>query len=89
MEIYRHPRAPQVEQLLAACDLPASDLSPGHLEHFFACGAAADCRGMGCGKALVAEAERYARLRGVTRLYLLTTTAGQFFEYVPPPRHLW
>jgi len=113
MEIYRHPRAPQVEQLLAACDLPASDLSPGQLEHFFACGAAdaprgvvgvelygqvallrslavaADCRGTGCGKALVAEAERYARLRGVTRLYLLTTTAGRFFErlgYAPAAR---
>ena len=104
MDIYRSPRAPQVEQLLAACDLPASDLSPAHLEHFFACGAwgaprgvvgveiygqvallrslavAADCRGLGCGRALVAEAESYARLRGVSQLYLLTTTAGRFFE---------
>ena len=104
MDIFRHPRAPQVEQLLAACELPASDLSPAHLEHFFACGAAdaprgvvgvelygqaallrslavaPKCRGIGCGKALVAEAESYARSRGVAQLYLLTTTAERFFE---------
>ena len=41
---------------------------------------AADCRGIGCGKALVAEAERYAQSKGVTELYLLTTTAADFFE---------
>jgi amino-acid N-acetyltransferase len=104
MNIYRNPPEPQVEQLLATCNLPASDLSPEHLEHFFACGVAgapkgvvglelygqvallrslavaADCRGMGCGKALVAKAESYARSGGVTELYLLTTTAERFFE---------
>ncbi len=37
-------------------------------------------RGRGCGKALVAEAERYARSRGVMRMYLLTTSAEKFFE---------
>lgn len=37
-------------------------------------------RGRGGGKALVAEAERYAQGRGVTRIYLLTTTAAAFFE---------
>ena len=36
-------------------------------------------RGLGCGKALVAEAERYAREKGVRELYLLTTTAEEFF----------
>jgi len=41
---------------------------------------AADCRGIGCGKALVAEAERYAQSKGVTELYLLTTTTADFFE---------
>ena len=41
---------------------------------------ATDCRGIGCGKALVAEAERYAQSKGVTELYLLTTTAERFFE---------
>lgn len=37
-------------------------------------------RGHGCGTALVAAAERYARGRGVRRVYLLTTTAAKFFE---------
>ena len=39
-----------------------------------------DCRGNGCGKALVAEVETYAHSRGVTEIYLLTTTAERFFE---------
>jgi amino-acid N-acetyltransferase len=37
-------------------------------------------RGSGCGKALVAEAERYAQSKRVTELYLLTMTAERFFE---------
>jgi amino-acid N-acetyltransferase len=41
---------------------------------------ARDCRGSGVGKALVAEAEQYARSLGVNELYLLTTTAERFFE---------
>ena len=40
----------------------------------------ASARGRGCAKALVAQAERYAASRGVRRIYLLTTTAGKFFE---------
>jgi amino-acid N-acetyltransferase len=40
----------------------------------------ADSRRNGYGKALVAQAERYARSRGVTGIYLLTTTAAEFFE---------
>ncbi len=36
-------------------------------------------RGRGYGKMLVAEAERRARARGVERVYLLTTTAAEFF----------
>jgi amino-acid N-acetyltransferase len=104
MNIYRNPSGPQVGQLLRACNLPASDLSPAHLEHFFACGVAAapqgvvglelygqvallrslavaaDCRGTGCGTALVAQAESYARSASVMQLYLLTTTAERFFE---------
>jgi L-amino acid N-acyltransferase YncA len=39
-----------------------------------------DCRGSGFGKALVAEAEGYAQSRGVTEIYLLTSTAERFFE---------
>ena len=37
-------------------------------------------RGRGCGKALVAALEQHAREQGATRIYLLTTTAGRFFE---------
>ncbi|HEY3076769.1 MAG TPA: arsenic resistance N-acetyltransferase ArsN2 [Burkholderiales bacterium] len=36
-------------------------------------------RGRGVGSTLLAEAERYARLREVKEIYLLTTTAEQFF----------
>jgi len=37
-------------------------------------------RGKGYGKALVSQAEGYAQSQGVTEIYLLTTTAGEFFE---------
>jgi len=37
-------------------------------------------RGRGCGTALVAALEAHAREHGVRRIYLLTTTAAQFFE---------
>jgi amino-acid N-acetyltransferase len=37
-------------------------------------------RGRGCGAALVAQAERLARSRGVKDVYLLTTSAERFFE---------
>jgi amino-acid N-acetyltransferase len=36
--IYRRPAVSHVERLLTEAKLPASDLSPMHLEHFFACG---------------------------------------------------
>lgn len=36
-------------------------------------------RGRGCGKALVVAAESLARESGLSRLYLLTTTADGFF----------
>lgn len=38
-----------------------------------------EARGLGCGKALVAKAESYAKEKGVRELYLLTTTAELFF----------
>lgn len=38
------------------------------------------CRGLGCGEALVAKAERHALAKGTKELYLLTTTAERFFE---------
>jgi amino-acid N-acetyltransferase len=104
VDIHRNPPEPKVKHLLAESQLPTSDLSPRHLEHFFGCGSveapkgvvgleiydkvallrslavSADSRGNGCGKALVAQAERYARSQGVTAIYLLTTTAAEFFE---------
>ena len=49
----------------------------------------AEKRGLGAGTALLAQAERYARTRGVRQLYLLTTTAEAFFArhgYVRAPR---
>jgi amino-acid N-acetyltransferase len=104
MDIYRNPSESQVRYLLTASELPTSDLSPKHLEHFFACGpvetpkgvvgleiygkvallrslaVAEDSRGNGYGKALVAQAERYAYSHAVTEVYLLTTTAEEFFR---------
>jgi amino-acid N-acetyltransferase len=41
---------------------------------------AVDSRGHGYGKALVAQAERYAQSQGVSKIYLLTTTAEEFFD---------
>ncbi|HYX66682.1 MAG TPA: arsenic resistance N-acetyltransferase ArsN2 [Burkholderiales bacterium] len=37
-------------------------------------------RGRGCAKALVARAERHARESGARRIFLLTTTAADFFS---------
>jgi amino-acid N-acetyltransferase len=36
-------------------------------------------RRRGCARALVAQAQRYAQQRGVRRIYLLTTSAADFF----------
>jgi amino-acid N-acetyltransferase len=104
MNIYRKPLELRVKHLLAECHLPTTDLSPRHLEHFFACGpleapegvvglevydegallrslaVSPKSRGNGYGKELVAQAERYAQSLGVREVYLLTTTAAEFFE---------
>ena len=104
MHLFRQPREPDVRRLLRDAQLPAADLTPEHLKHFFGCGSeqapegvvgiemyGADAllrscaveestRGQGCGKALVAEAERHAWEHSVRRMYLLTTTASTFFE---------
>lgn len=50
---------------------------------------APDGQGQGLGSALLAHAERAARWRGVSALYLLTTTAEAFFSrrgYIRLPR---
>ncbi len=39
MQIFRRPAERDVRRLLGAAALPLDDLTPGHLEHFFACGA--------------------------------------------------
>jgi amino-acid N-acetyltransferase len=103
LEIARHPERGGAERLLAAADLPASDLTDSLLQDFFYAGPAAEPTGLvglelqgevallrslvvapalrsrGAGTSLVEYAERYARLRGVRDLYLLTTTAEEFF----------
>jgi len=104
LNIYRKPAEAHVRRLLAEGELPTSDLSPLHLEHFFACGpidapqgvvglelygnvallrslaVSTGSRGNGHGKALIAHAERYAASQGVREVYLLTTTAVEWFE---------
>lgn len=37
-QLFRRPPQSQVRRLLAAAQLPTDDLTPAHLEHFFACG---------------------------------------------------
>lgn len=93
-----------VTRLLTEAELPSSDLTAAHLEHFLACGpsdapdgiagielygpvallrslaVSAKYRGRGYGRALVAQAERYAQSQGAKDIYLLTTTAERFFE---------
>ncbi|TAK86449.1 MAG: GNAT family N-acetyltransferase [Betaproteobacteria bacterium] len=104
MHIYPRPPASKVKELLAACNLPASDLEAADFEHFFGCGVEAEpkgvvgvelygevgllrslaveeaARGHGCGTRLVKEAEKHAVANGVEALYLLTTTAEEFFR---------
>jgi amino-acid N-acetyltransferase len=116
--ISAHPAHRAVASLLAAYGLPWTDLSEGHLEHFFCTGATDSPTGVvglemrgehallrslavrtavrctGLGAALVAHAEAYARANGVRAIYLLTTTAEEFFarrgyarlerEHAPP-----
>jgi amino-acid N-acetyltransferase len=110
---FQRPPATAVKALLAQAQLPASDLTEAHLEHFIGCGSAemlegvvglelyppyallrslavtAAERGNGLGSALLADAERYARSRGVAEIYLLANTAERFFErkgYARVPR---
>lgn len=46
MTIHPRPPAPKVKRLLAACQLPTSDLDPARLEHFFGCGPQAEPKGV-------------------------------------------
>lgn len=94
-----------MRSLLEAAELPAGDLTAGHLEAFRVAvvpvghlvggvglelaGDAAllrslvvapQARGTGLGHALVDAALELARERGVSEVWLLTTTAERFFE---------
>jgi amino-acid N-acetyltransferase len=116
--INAHPAHGAVTSLLAANGLPWTDLSEGHLEHFFCTGSTDSPTGVvglemrgehallrslavhtavrstGLGASLVEHAEAYARANGVRAIYLLTTTAEEFFarrgyarlerEHAPP-----
>jgi amino-acid N-acetyltransferase len=90
-------------RLLQEAELPASDLTDAHMEHFYFCGSPAAPLGLvglelcgqdallrslvvalnersrGLGKLLVAHAENEARARGIRAIYILTTTAADFF----------
>jgi amino-acid N-acetyltransferase len=46
MRIYPCPSDVKAKALLAACDLPTSDLEPTHFEHFFGCGPDDDPKGI-------------------------------------------
>lgn len=46
MRIHPHPAAAKVRTLLAACELPTTDLEDEHFEHFFGCGDEADPKGI-------------------------------------------
>lgn len=47
MQVFRRPSQHDVRRLLSAARLPTDDLTPGHLEHFFACGAQDAPQGVG------------------------------------------
>jgi amino-acid N-acetyltransferase len=102
-DIQPRPARAAATRLLEAANLPASDLTDEHLDHFFYCGPAASpagivglelygpdallrslvvelgARAAGTGSALVRHAETYALTLGVSRIFLLTTTAEAFF----------
>jgi amino-acid N-acetyltransferase len=94
----------QIKSLLAACDLPTSDIALSSSMQFFthhaddklvgvialeihgtvallrSLAVAPAQRNHGLGRSLVKFAEEYAAKHGIDSLYLLTTTAGEFFS---------
>lgn len=93
-----------IQDLLSTFDLPYSDLTRSHLEHFFVCrngdgivgvggvelfGTVGLLRSLavrpahrdsGIGGHLTEKIEQYARQRGAEEMYLLTTTASDYFD---------
>ena len=104
VSIQPRPQIAAATALLEQSQLPASDLTDAHMEHFYFLGTAQapsamvgielhgasallrslvvhpDRRSTGLGKTLVEHAESQARARGVGAMYLLTTTASDFFQ---------
>jgi amino-acid N-acetyltransferase len=95
MTISAGPAPEAARGLLAAANLPTSDLTDEQLAKFFYCGIGLEIygaeallrslvvdptvRSKGLGSALVERAEAHAATHGVGTLYLLTTTAEDFF----------
>jgi amino-acid N-acetyltransferase len=46
LEIFKNPEESVVKRLLSDAELPTADLTPGHMEHFFACGKKGDINGV-------------------------------------------
>lgn len=93
-----------IQDLLSTLDLPHSDLTPSHLEHFLVCRDGDEIAGVvgvelygrtallrslavrpshrdeGLGARLTENIEQYARRKGAKGLYLLTTTASDYFD---------
>jgi N-acetylglutamate synthase-like GNAT family acetyltransferase len=70
LNIYRRPAVSHVTRLLAEAKLPASDLSPIHLEHFFACGPVDAPQG-------VVGLELYGKLALLRSLAVATASQGK------------
>lgn len=94
----------EIQRLLSILDLPYSDLTPSHLEHFFVCRDGGEVVGVvgmelhgrvallrslvvrpayrdrGVGRCLTEQIEQHARQNGVEDIYLLTTTASDYFD---------
>ncbi|WP_138431942.1 arsenic resistance N-acetyltransferase ArsN2 [Fodinibius saliphilus] len=93
-----------VKQLLRKCQLPSSDLTKHHMDHFFllksgnkihgsvgleifepygllrSLAIKKEMREQGYGKLLVNQIENYGHEQDIKRIYLLTTTAQNFFK---------
>jgi amino-acid N-acetyltransferase len=96
--VHLRPTLGGAARLLASAELPSEDLTDGHLEHFFWVGNASTPHGLiglelheedALLRSLVVAPDR--RGTGVSAIYLLTTTAEQFFRrrgYVEADRAL-
>jgi len=94
----------EIQRLLESCRLPGSDITKGHLKHFYVLKKASEAlgcigleiydghgllrslavmekyRSKGFGRLLVRQIEQYAKEQHIDDIYLLTTTAADFFR---------